>query len=93
MIGAVNPCSGWHTVRVIEEVRQCFAGAGDCLGEALALIELADPADWRSPAASAYQEWVGDLGQRCRRGIALADESILQADSYRAMVINTLGMP
>ncbi|MDR1187604.1 MAG: hypothetical protein LBK95_09130 [Bifidobacteriaceae bacterium] len=86
-----KPCNGGHTLRAITEVRADLDSAGSFLGQALPLIELADPAGWRSPAATAYQDWVGDLAARCRRAITLAGESVRETDTHRAMVINVLG--
>jgi hypothetical protein len=78
---------------VIELIQQDFIDAERALRQALPLIELAHPKAWRSPAATAYQQWLGDIGERCRRAMMCAGQNEEEVVGYRAMIVNQLGEP
>ncbi|MDR2348446.1 MAG: hypothetical protein LBD90_07525 [Bifidobacteriaceae bacterium] len=87
----MNPCSGSHTVQAVDKLAGHLSQAGLAIRQAIPLIELAHPDGWVSPAAAAYQGWVGDLVWRCRRAKLRADEAVDQVNTCRALIVGKLG--
>jgi hypothetical protein len=72
---------------LIDGVEAAIRRAGTAIESATVMIELADPVGWRSPAASAYQSWAGDLAWRCRVATDRAEESADLVRHYAATIV------
>ncbi|MDR0626913.1 MAG: hypothetical protein LBG11_06595 [Bifidobacteriaceae bacterium] len=80
------PCPAQHTIDYFREVRASVAQVGEAIREAVPMIELAAPTDWRSPAATAYGHWVGDLVQRCRVAAHRTEDTVDTINYYIGVV-------
>jgi hypothetical protein len=76
----------------LDRYRSALVGVVAGLRQAAPLINLADPAGWRSPAADAYLERLEDLERRCRVGACHAEDTLAQVNGYRAMVAHRMGL-
>ncbi|MDR1393619.1 MAG: hypothetical protein LBJ62_06605 [Bifidobacteriaceae bacterium] len=63
------------------------------LRSAVALVCLADPDGWTSPAADMYEIWAEQTSQQVRANAARVDAVAEEAEACRGAVLNLLAQP